>query len=94
MRIRHLMLATLLLGVHAPSGQSHAIAMARPGLWAVSHSANGVNPERLCLADPMLLTQWEHRSMRCSRSVIAERMDQLTVQYICPNGEFGRHHRV
>jgi hypothetical protein len=63
---------------------------ARPGLWDISLSANGSNSRRACLADPMILTQWEHRRSACTRVVIAEHGAQATVHYTCSGGGFGQ----
>lgn len=63
---------------------------ARPGLWDVSVSATGNNARRFCLADPMILTQWEHRSRACARTILSERGSSATIEYSCPGGGFGQ----
>ena len=63
---------------------------ARSGLWDVSISATGNDARRYCLADPMILTQWEHRRSTCSRVILSEHGSSATVEYSCVGGGFGR----
>lgn len=78
--------ASVVVGaIDEPSSRS-----AQPGLWDISHSANGSHSMRTCLADPMLLTQWEHRNSACTRVVIAEQGAQATLHYTCAGGGFGQ----
>ena len=63
---------------------------ARPGLWEVSHRATGAAAERVCLADPMILTQWEHRGQACTRVIISEQGAAAKVHYTCAGGGFGQ----
>ena len=60
------------------------------GLWDISDNAAGTHPQRVCLADPMLLAQWEHRGAACTRVVISEHESEAAVQYTCVGGGFGR----
>jgi hypothetical protein len=64
-------------------------AMRGAGLWEVSKSADGHGGQRVCLADPALLTQWEHRGSQCTRVVVTSGIDKATVQYTCVGGGFG-----
>jgi hypothetical protein len=52
---------------------------AKPGLWDVSLSATGNNARRFCLADPMILSQWEHRGGACTRVILTEHETSATV---------------
>ncbi|GAC1575628.1 MAG: hypothetical protein NVS3B5_06780 [Sphingomicrobium sp.] len=63
---------------------------ARPGLWDVSLSATGNGARRYCLADPMVLSQWEHRGGACTRIILAEHDASLTVHYTCAGRGFGQ----
>ena len=83
-----LLAAALALGGAAvkPGG----IAAAQPGLWDVSQSVAGSNATRLCLADPAVLAQWEHRSANCTRTQISEKANMVTFEYRCVGGGFGR----
>lgn len=59
------------------------------GLWEVSTKASGLGGARHCLADPAILTQWEHRKAQCTRVVLNGTSDRSDVQYTCPAGGFG-----
>lgn len=63
---------------------------ARPGLWDVSMSATGNNARRACLADPMILAQWEHRREACTRVVLSEHGSSALIHYTCAGGGFGQ----
>ena len=67
-----------------------AMAPALPGMWDVSLTADGKNAERLCLADPSLLAQWEQRNGRCTRVVIEDSGTKAVIHYTCADGGFGR----
>ena len=79
---------TGLLTAAAPMTDSPRAA--KPGLWEISHSATGVAAERICLPDPMILSQWEHRGGACTRVVIADLGAELTIHYTCAGGGFGQ----
>lgn len=90
LRVVHVTLAAgaaLLLGA-APVTESPRLA--RPGLWDISLSATGSKAHRVCLGDPMFLTQWEHRGGACTRVVIAEHGSEAMVHYTCAGGGFGQ----
>ena len=67
-----------------------ALSVVSGGLWEISTSAAGTNASRLCLADPIALAQYEHRSASCTRIVIADKPSETVVHYTCPGGGFGR----
>ncbi len=62
--------------------------MVGPGEWEVSKTVGG-SGEKLCLSDPGLLTQWEHRAKQCARVILSSSTDRAEVQYTCPGGGFG-----
>ncbi len=62
--------------------------MVGPGEWAVARSADG-DGIRVCLADPAMLMQWEHRGKPCERTILNSTIDRAEVQYSCPGGGFG-----
>ena len=70
------------LAAAAPS----VLAGVNGGLWEVSGQGA---PVRLCLADPLLLAAYEHRSTRCTRSVIRSDGQSAVVSYSCSGGGFG-----
>jgi hypothetical protein len=60
------------------------------GLWEVSRSATGANPERRCVPSASTLAQWEHRKLQCSRTVLSSSANEAVIHYTCPGGGFGR----
>lgn len=66
------------------------IAAAQPGVWRVSRDASGNASEQVCLADPAFLAQWEGRASTCTRTPIVEDANQVTFDFKCGNGAFGR----
>jgi hypothetical protein len=92
-RKRRIVSATLALGAVWLVASRPAIDSplhARAGLWEVSRSATGAAAERVCLADPMLLAQWEHRGGACTRVVISQEGLSAKVQYTCTGGGLGQ----
>ena len=67
-----------------------ALASARGGWWLVAYSAKGPPQHRLCLPDPLLLGQWEHRAARCTRTIVSDEGDKTVISYTCADGGFGR----
>ena len=63
-------------------------AMIGPGEWDVSQSATA-SGEKICLTDPGLLTQWEHRTKSCARVILSSAVDRAEVHYTCTGGGFG-----
>jgi hypothetical protein len=60
------------------------------GLWELSTSAVGHNASRQCVADPIVLAQYEHRAASCTRVVITDKPSETVVHYTCPGGGFGQ----
>lgn len=69
-------------------GASLPLAMAGQGEWEIGKTA-GRAGERVCLADPAMLMQWEHRGKQCSRVIVASSIDRAEVHYTCVGGGFG-----
>ena len=67
-----------------------ALAPANGGLWQVARSAKGAPEQALCVADPVVLAQFEHRGGKCSRSILSDRGDKAVIDYSCTDGGFGR----
>ena len=68
-----------------------ALGQLEPGLWDVRSLDN--RPQRtkpICLGDPTVLIQLEHRSITCQQLVIANTLQSLTVHYVCPFNGFGQ----
>jgi hypothetical protein len=67
-----------------------ALAPASGGTWEVSFDARGAAARSLCLADPVLLGQWEHRAARCQRFILSDHDNKAVIDYTCGEGGFGR----
>ena len=80
--------AAAALGAGGP--RPGGIAAAQPGLWDVSRSATGAHAERVCLADPADLAQWESRGEACNRSTLTQDANRVEYDYRCTSGAFGR----
>ena len=76
----------LALGGAAPA----ALRGVGGGSWEVSRSANGHGATRLCVADPAVLAQFEHRGAACTRVILSDKPGEAVIHYTCPAGEFGR----
>ena len=57
------------------------------GLWEISRK--GGQPVRLCVANPSILAQFEHRNANCTRNVVREAGTAATIHYNCKGGDFG-----
>jgi hypothetical protein len=77
----------LLLGAATRPG---ILGQTSGGLWEVSGAPGSSEPKRLCIADPGLLAQFEHRTATCTRVVIREQGTSAEVHYTCPGGGFGQ----
>lgn len=67
-----------------------ALALIQPGQWQLHETGKAGTPQSLCVADPRLLLQLRHRSAQCSRFVIADQPDSVTIHYTCPGAGHGR----
>ena len=69
-------------------GASLPLAMVGPGEWEISANVGG-SGEKVCLPDPGLLAQWEHRSKQCARVILSSTAERAEVHYTCVGGGFG-----
>ena len=76
--------AVALAAAAAPS----VFSQASGGLWEVTRA--GESPVRLCIADPGVLAQFEHRGGKCTRSIIRDGGSAATIHYSCGDGGFGQ----
>ncbi|HMI41806.1 MAG TPA: DUF3617 family protein [Sphingomicrobium sp.] len=74
-----------LAAAHRPAALSNVSG----GLWEISMSAAGRNATKVCLADPLALAQYEHRTASCTRKVISDKPSEAVIHYDCPGGGFG-----
>ncbi len=79
--------AGLVLGAAA---RPYALKMTSPGMWEVSGAPGARGPVFQCVADPVVLAQFEHRGKRCSRTVISDNLSSTVISYTCLDGGFGR----
>ena len=63
-------------------------AMVGPGQWEIGKSASE-RGEKICLPDPAMLMQWEHRAKQCTRTIVTSSLDNAEVHYTCVGGGFG-----
>jgi len=79
-----------LVGLLSVAAAPRALAPASGGLWQVALSAKGAPETSLGVADPILLAQWEHRSARCTRTILSDQGSKAVISYTCADGGFGR----
>ena len=72
----------------AVGGAGLPLPMVAPGEWQVSATVGG-KAERICLSDPGLLMQWEHRTKKCEQVILSSTADRAEVSYTCAGGGFG-----
>jgi len=78
--------AVLVLGA---AQRPAALAMTSGGLWEVSGAPGTRAPVRMCVADPAMLAQYEHRGQPCTRLVISDTPEATVIHYTCPARGFG-----
>jgi hypothetical protein len=77
----------LMLGA---AGRPIALLQTAPGLWEVSGVPGAKGPIRQCYGDVLALGQFEHRTQSCTRHVIRDAASVTVIEYVCPDGGFGR----
>lgn len=88
-RLGALALLTLSATLAVAAASPRALSPATGGLWAVSPDATGHDAEQICVASPAVLSQWEHRTGKCTRVVISDQGTQARIRYTCADGGFG-----
>jgi hypothetical protein len=73
--------------VLAAAAAPSVFAQAQGGLWEITRGSAA--PVRICLPNPAVLAQYEHRNSRCTRSVLHDSGSAATVSYSC-GGDFGQ----
>lgn len=61
-----------------------------PGEWQLREDGSTGAPRSLCVEDPDMLIQLQHRGAQCSRFVIDDQPRTATVHYTCPGAGHGR----
>lgn len=74
------------------TGQVKALAGLQRGLWELRELGTPTPsaPHSICVSDPALLLQLQHRDAACSRLVLENEPRSATVHYTCAAGGFGR----
>jgi hypothetical protein len=81
------------LGAVSAPAQAPELAMLnkiQPGLWNIKERGTAQNGDQLCVRDARKLLQLRHRELQCSRFVVSDEPDEVTVTYRCPGGGSGR----
>ena len=60
------------------------------GAWEVRARGVGGDVQKLCVGDPRQLLQVRHLGTNCSRYVVTDTPDAVTVTYNCPGAGNGR----
>jgi hypothetical protein len=78
-------------GTAQPGKRPHAFAGLELGEWEIreSHGAK-VEARSVCLGDPGVLVQLQHRNADCSNLVVSDEPREVTIQYTCPANGYGR----
>jgi hypothetical protein len=82
--------STALLALGAAAPRPAALAPSAGGLWEISGVPGAKFAPRMCVADPAMLAQFEHRGRLCTRLVISDSPPSAVIHYTCAAGGFGR----
>jgi len=74
----------------AGARQAPVLAQAKPGLWEIEGIPGTKAPRRECVADLVVLLQFEHRGRTCTRTVLRETDSGTQIEYSCGGAGFGR----
>jgi hypothetical protein len=95
-RGRALLALVAAAAVAAPAGSQQsgglgALGKLQPGLWQLRVLGGGaLRPAPVCIGDPTILAQLQHRNLPCSRLVVGRSPEGATVHYTCPSGGYGQ----
>ena len=67
-----------------------ALAGTSGGIWEISGAPGAKVPAKLCIADPAVLAQFEHRGRQCTRVVVSDSAPSTVIRYTCVAGGFGQ----
>lgn len=87
------LVAAAAVGAAAPaiSQRVGALGKLQAGLWQFRVLNGGsIRPAPVCLGDPSVLAQLQHRNAPCSRLVVAQDDGGATVHYTCSAGGYGQ----
>ncbi len=81
------------LGLALPAAaQSDSLAMLgglSKGEWTIKHR-DGSDDRKICIRTGQELIQLRHTDLGCSRFVVEDGLNKVTVQYTCPGNGYGR----
>jgi hypothetical protein len=77
-------------GLGEQIGRLAALSKLEHGFWQLRDLDTGQTLPPICVADPAMLMQLQHRNSPCSRLVISSDAQSATVHYTCPANGFGR----
>jgi len=80
----------VLAAAQRPNQRPAALAETSGGLWEISGAPGTKGLQRLCVADTVVLAQFEHRAQMCTRLVISDSPPTALIHYTCAGGGFGR----
>lgn len=94
LRLKWLALPIVAIGLASISAPAQGPELAmlnklQPGLWNLKERGTEES-DRLCVRDTRKLLQLRHRDQQCSRFVISDEPNEVTVSYRCPGGGSGR----
>jgi hypothetical protein len=91
------LLALLALAAFAgPASSQHRagigpLSKLQPGLWKLRVVGRAAaEPAPVCIGDPAVLAQLQHRNQPCSRLVVAQDGTAATIHYTCQAGGYGQ----
>jgi hypothetical protein len=73
----------------AQTDATDMLAKLQRGQWTVT-MRDGGSPRAICLGDAAQLVQLQHGRSACSRFVVEDAADKVTVQYTCRGNGYGR----
>lgn len=82
-------LGTLLAPAAAKAPELAMLAGLADGAWELTFR-DGTATDRICVHSGRELIQVRHRAAQCSRYVVDDKPNQVTVQYTCPGEGYGR----
>ena len=81
------------IGLALPAAaQSDSLAMLgglSKGEWTIKHR-DGSDDRKICIRTGQELIQLRHTDLGCSRFVVEDGLNKVTVQYTCPGNGYGR----
>lgn len=79
----------MLLALSAASSP-RVLTRATGGLWEIEGVPGAPRRQRICLADPGILAQLEHRREGCTRVIVRDGSSSAEVHYTCSGNGFGQ----